>query len=113
MEISLTTTTSDLELLVCRFPWNFTDNPLDQRENSVLAFQKLWNLNNPNDKIAEDGQYGPNTEKRLQKSPIEGFAKDSTCGKSLKDFDAEYEMELVEENKGTVAKSKQFVKTIL
>jgi GH24 family phage-related lysozyme (muramidase) len=68
---------------------------VDQRSNSVLAFQKLWNINNPNDKISEDGSYGPATEKRLQKSPIEGFSKGSTCGKSLKDFDAEYETEAV------------------
>ena len=41
---------------------------------SIKAFQRLWNKNNPNDKIAEDGQYGPNTEARLAKSPAGGFA---------------------------------------
>jgi uncharacterized protein (TIGR03382 family) len=46
---------------------------------SVLAFQRLWNRNNPNDKIAEDGDYGPATETRLVKSPVGGFAKGATC----------------------------------
>ncbi len=40
---------------------------------SVLAFQRLWNCNNAADKIAEDGIYGPATEARVLKSPIEGF----------------------------------------
>lgn len=47
--------------------------------NGVLAFQRLWNLNNPTDKIATDGVYGPNTEARIKKSPRLGFAKKSTC----------------------------------
>ena len=46
----------------------------------VLAFQRLWNLNNPNDKIAEDGQYGPATEARIQSSPADGFAAAPICG---------------------------------
>ncbi len=46
---------------------------------SVLAFQRLWNRNNPNDKIAEDGEYGPATEERLGKSPVGGFAKGANC----------------------------------
>jgi hypothetical protein len=40
---------------------------------AIGAFQKLWNTHNPNDLIAEDGRYGPKTEKRLEASPIEGF----------------------------------------
>jgi hypothetical protein len=51
----------------------------DLRAESVLAFQKLWNLNNPNDKIAEDGAYGPMTAARVAKAPADGFAKGSTC----------------------------------
>ncbi len=35
------------------------------RQLSVLAFQKLWNLNNPNNKLTEDGAYGPNTENAI------------------------------------------------
>lgn len=49
---------------------------------SVLAFQKLWNRNNPNDRIAEDGSYGATTEARLAKSPIGGFASGAACAVS-------------------------------
>ncbi|MEG4287964.1 M15 family metallopeptidase [Microcoleus sp. C2C3] len=41
----------------------------------ILAFQQLWNLNHPEDKIPEDGQYTPETEERLNQSPREGFPK--------------------------------------
>lgn len=51
----------------------------DIRGKDVLAFQRLWNRNNPNDKIAEDGDYGPQTEARLKKSEATGFAKGATC----------------------------------
>jgi hypothetical protein len=59
----------------------------DIRGKDVLAFQKLWNRNNPNDKIAEDGAYGPQTEARLAKSPSEGFAIGPSCGPSALDLD--------------------------
>jgi MYXO-CTERM domain-containing protein len=52
---------------------------LDLRSESVLAFQKLWNLNNPGAKIAEDGDYGPMTASKIAASPATGFAKGSTC----------------------------------
>ncbi len=52
---------------------------IDLNGKDVLAFQKLWNLNNPSDPIAEDGQYGPETESRLQKSPADGFATGAPC----------------------------------
>ncbi|WP_019500957.1 peptidoglycan-binding protein [Pseudanabaena sp. PCC 6802] len=42
---------------------------------SVLAFQKLWNENNPQNRIAEDGRFGPATDACLAESPMEGFAK--------------------------------------
>lgn len=45
----------------------------------VLAFQRLWNHNNPGDKIAADGLYGPATEARIKKSPRTGFAKGASC----------------------------------
>jgi hypothetical protein len=41
---------------------------------SVLAFQRLWNRNNPKDRLAEDGAYGPQTEARLARAPSAGFA---------------------------------------
>jgi len=41
---------------------------------AVLAFQVLWNRNNPDDPIDEDGVYGDiQTGPRLRISPIEGF----------------------------------------
>jgi len=48
---------------------------VDIRQLSVRAFQRLWNVNNPQDKIAEDGIYGPATEARLLRSPVKGFSK--------------------------------------
>ena len=52
----------------------------DHRGLDVKAFQRLWNRNNPNDKIAEDGDWGPNTEARMKKAPAAGFAKGPSCG---------------------------------
>jgi len=40
---------------------------------SVLAFQRLWNRNHPEDLIDEDGLYGPQTEARISRSPADGF----------------------------------------
>jgi hypothetical protein len=45
----------------------------------VEAFQRLWNRNHPEDKIATDGEWGPQTEARMKKSPAGGFAKGATC----------------------------------
>jgi len=47
---------------------------------SVQAFQRLWNVNNPDDEISEDGVYGPQTAARLKKSPAGGFDIGNTCG---------------------------------
>jgi hypothetical protein len=65
--------------------FDYVAGGIDLRGPSVLAFQKLWNVNNPNDKIAEDGAYGPDTEKRLTKSPVGGFPKGVTCTQSPPD----------------------------
>lgn len=40
---------------------------------SLRAFQRLWNRNNPSDRISEDGIYGPNTENRLSRAPCRGW----------------------------------------
>lgn len=56
----------------------------DIRGRDVLAFQRLWNRNNPSDKIAEDGDYGPQTEARLKKSPATGFSKGASCAASTR-----------------------------
>jgi N-acetylmuramoyl-L-alanine amidase len=56
--------------------FNYEDgSTIDIRSKSILAFQQLWNLNNPNDKIGEDGSFGPKTEAALNRSPAQGFPK--------------------------------------
>jgi len=52
----------------------------DSRGKDVAAFQRLWNRNNPSDKIASDGMYGPGTEARLKQAPATGFALGPSCG---------------------------------
>ena len=55
----------------------------DIRELSVLAFQRLWNMNNPNDQITEDGEYGPQTEGRLKQAPSNGFSVVPWCPNAM------------------------------
>ena len=45
----------------------------------IKSFQQLWNLNNPEDKIPENGIYDPETEKRLNQAPPDGFPKGEKC----------------------------------
>ncbi len=52
---------------------------VDIRGLSVQAFQRLWNRNHPDDKIAEDGAYGGQTEARIKQAPIGGFAIGAMC----------------------------------
>ena len=47
----------------------------DLRDLGVEAFQRLWNRNHPEDTIAEDGIYGPQTAARLARAPSGGFAR--------------------------------------
>lgn len=47
----------------------------DIRSKSILAFQQLWNLNNPNHQLDEDGSFGAKTAAALNQSPARGFAK--------------------------------------
>jgi uncharacterized protein (TIGR03382 family) len=51
----------------------------DIRGEDVMAFQNLWNNNNPDDPISVDGAYGPQTEARLKASPATGFAQGASC----------------------------------
>jgi hypothetical protein len=51
----------------------------DLRATSVLAFQTLWNANHPEDRIAEDGDPGPQTLARLARTPARGFATSGVC----------------------------------
>jgi len=62
-----------------RVHFTFTGPTVDIRSASVMAFQTLWNANHPEDVIAEDGDYGPQTEGRLGRSPADGFAIGTTC----------------------------------
>ncbi|HEY1548579.1 MAG TPA: MYXO-CTERM sorting domain-containing protein [Kofleriaceae bacterium] len=59
----------------------------DDRGEDIKAFQVLWNANNPSDQIGVDGEYGPETEARLQKSPAAGFAIGASCGSGSLDAD--------------------------
>lgn len=71
------------------FRWLGSDDPVhfdyvgsgavDHRGLDVLAFQRLWNRNNPNDLIAEDGDWGPDTEARMKKAPAAGFRVGPQC----------------------------------
>lgn len=47
----------------------------DLRDTAMLAIQKLWNKNHPNETIDEGGGFGPQTENALNRSPAMGFAK--------------------------------------
>ncbi len=51
----------------------------DLRSLSVLAFQKLWNRNHPEDRLAEDGDWGAQTRKRLDRAPLAGFPRQASC----------------------------------
>ncbi len=58
----------------------FGPGAVSQKGLDVEAFQRLWNRNNPNDKIDEDGAWGPQTQSRIKKSPAKGFPIGATCG---------------------------------
>lgn len=47
----------------------------DVGDIGVKAFQILWNKHNPSDQIETDGGYGPETAARLDRSPVDGFAR--------------------------------------
>ncbi len=49
------------------------DETQDIRDSAILAFQQLWNKNNPHAPIDEDSQFGDETEDKLMQSPIDGF----------------------------------------
>jgi N-acetylmuramoyl-L-alanine amidase len=45
----------------------------DIAKQNLMAFQKLWNANNPNSQISEDGIYGTQTANALYNSPCDGW----------------------------------------
>ena len=51
----------------------------DARGADVLAFQRLWNRNAPDDAIDEDGSYGAETAARVKRAPAEGFGLGASC----------------------------------
>jgi GH24 family phage-related lysozyme (muramidase) len=74
------------EVYLMRYGWNPLpgDPPhfdyqgggtIDLRSKSILAFQQLWNHNHPDQRISEDGGFGPQTENALNLSPAPGFSK--------------------------------------
>jgi hypothetical protein len=48
----------------------------------ILAFQRLWNRNHPEERIAETSHYDDATEAHLRKSPAAGFPIGPQCGAS-------------------------------
>lgn len=58
--------------------FDHTNSP-DIRGADVLAFQRLWNRNAPDDQIDEDGDFGPATAMRVQRAPAEGFGIGALC----------------------------------
>ncbi|MCK6574802.1 M15 family metallopeptidase [Myxococcota bacterium] len=68
----------------CNDPVHFTSRRgQDLRAQGVMAFQKLWNRNNPQDRISEDGSWGPQTAARMARAPIAGFANVARCDGGL------------------------------
>ena len=72
------------EVYLMRYGWNPLpgdpphfdyqgDGTIDLRSQSILAFQQLWNPNHPDQRISEDGGFGPQTEDALNRSPAPGF----------------------------------------
>jgi hypothetical protein len=55
----------------------------DIRGADVLAFQRLWNKNAPDDPIDEDGSYGTQTAERIKKAPAEGFGIGASCASRI------------------------------
>jgi hypothetical protein len=61
----------------------------DIRGTDVLAFQRLWNRNNAGDVIDEDGDWGPQTEARVQAATAEGFPIGAMCASAELDVAVE------------------------
>lgn len=57
----------------------FNNMSMNVQKQSILSFQKLWNLNNPTEKIAADGIYTAATEHALRRSPASGFGTIPLC----------------------------------
>lgn len=56
------------------FDPNGTQGTKELGTTAVLAFQQLWNNNNPGEKLKDDGLYGGKTADALGRAPAQGFA---------------------------------------
>ncbi len=65
-----------------RVHFDYKGDPAPHTATDVLAFQKLWNRNHPEDGITENGRYGPTVEQRLKKAPTGGFPIGASCTRS-------------------------------
>jgi hypothetical protein len=78
----------------CRDPVHFTaQGGQDLRRDSIKAFQRLWNVNHPDDEVPEDGEWGSQTEERLKASPLAGFLGGTSCADEPEDIDDGQEVE--------------------
>jgi hypothetical protein len=50
---------------------------------NLMAFQKLHNINNPENKISEDGIYSLETAKALYNAPCDGYSKTTFPGEKF------------------------------
>lgn len=67
---------------------------------SIRAFQRLWNYNYPDKKIAEDGVWGYSTEQALRSTNINGFSR------------LPFEMDIMEDDVITTGERGELVKQI-
>jgi hypothetical protein len=58
------------------------DGVEDLAGESIRAFQRLWNRNNPKQPLTENGTYDKDTEARVKASPADGFPKGAECAAS-------------------------------
>ena len=58
--------------------FSYTGNGPALGNLQVQIFQALWNQYNSNDPITVDGQWGPETARRVERSPANGFGQVST-----------------------------------
>jgi D-alanyl-D-alanine carboxypeptidase len=66
-----------------RVHFDYKGDSAPHTATDVLAFQKLWNRNHPEDAIVENGRYSPAMEQRLKKAPTGGFPIGASCGKGV------------------------------
>ena len=74
----------------CRDPVHFhlpltSQTSSDRMRASVLAFQRLWNRNQTEDRnrLTEDGEWGWGTQTKLKSSPLSGFGQSVGCAAAL------------------------------